>query len=284
MKYSTVDLHCHSTASDGVFSPKELAHRAYEHGVKLWSLTDHDEVAGQVEAMQAATALGIRYITGIEISVTWAGRTVHIVGLNYDINNTQLREGLQRIRDDRIGRAYLMAEKLEKLGVSNAYDGALALVGNPELISRTHFARYMVEQGICSEVQEVFDKYLADGKPGYVAGKWATLEEAVRWITDAGGIAVIAHPGRYKYSDLEFSQLFETFKQLGGRGMEVVTGSHRPEQYQVYAEVAKRYGFLASCGSDFHGFEKVRLDLGRLPPLPAGVTPIWTEWGFEEKS
>lgn len=278
MIYSTVDLHCHSTASDGVFSPKELAHRANDHGVKLWSLTDHDEVAGQAEAMTTAQSLGIQYVTGVEISVTWAGRTLHMVGLNYDMHNAALCEGLQRIRDDRTSRAYLMAEKLEKLGCKNAYEGALSFVDNPELISRTHFARYMVEQGFCTEVQEAFDKYLADGKPAYVAGKWATLEDAVEWILGAGGVAVIAHPGRYKYTATEFTQLFNRFKALGGTAIEVVTGSHRPEQYAQYAQVAQEYGFLASCGSDFHGFEKVRLELGRLPLLPEGLTPVWKAW------
>lgn len=278
MRYSTVDLHCHSTVSDGVFTPKELAHRAYAHGVKLWSLTDHDEIGGQQEAMTEAQSLGIHYVTGVEISAVWAGRTVHIVGLNYNKANQQLCDGLKRIRDDRIGRAYVMAEKLEKFGVKNAYEGALALAGNPELVSRTHFARYMVAQGVCKEVQEVFDKYLADGKPAYVAGKWAVLEDAVEWILAAGGVAVIAHPGRYKYSTEEFTQLFYRFKALGGQAIEVVTGSHRPEQYQQYAEVAKQYGFLVSCGSDFHGFDKARLELGRLPLLSEGLTPVWKEW------
>lgn len=278
MQYSSVDLHCHSTVSDGVFSPRVLAQRAYANGVRLWSLTDHDEVGGQAEAQQAAQELGMQYVTGIEISVTWAGRTLHMVGLNYDAQNAELLAGLQRIRDDRIGRAYKMAEKLATFGVENAYEGALALAGNPELLSRTHFARYMVDIGHCTHIQEVFDKYLADGKPAYVAGAWANLTEAVQWVTGAGGIAVIAHPGRYKYSDLEFSTLFSTFKELGGQAIEVVTGSHSPEQYQQYAKVAQYYGFMASCGSDFHSPEESRIDLGGLPVLPEGLTPVWQAW------
>lgn len=278
MQYLNVDLHCHSTVSDGVFSPTELAQRAHNNGVRLWSLTDHDEIGGQVEAKHAAKSLGMDYLTGIEISVTWADRTLHIVGLNYDIHNTQLSSGLSRIRSDRVGRAQAMGEKLVKFGVYNAYEGALALAGNPDLLSRTHFARYMVEQGHCKHMQEAFDKYLADGKPAYVAGAWASIEEAVSWINAAGGAAVIAHPGRYKYSSDEFKRLFSEFKDLGGLGIEVVTGSHKPEQYHQYANVAKHYGFMVSCGSDFHGPSESKIDLGRLPEMPAGLTPIWQQW------
>lgn len=278
MQYSSVDLHCHSTRSDGVFEPTVLAKRAFDNGVRLWSLTDHDEVSGQEEAMQAAHELGMDYITGIEISVTWANRTLHIVGLHYDIYNTEMVAGLERIRRDRVTRAQEMGEKLLKFGVKNAYEGALVLAGNPDLLSRTHFARYMVEQGHCKHMQEVFDKYLADGKPAYVPGAWATLEEAVAWIKGAGGVAVIAHPGRYKYSHEEFKTLFTRFKDLGGEAIEVVTGSHYPEQYHQYANVAKNYGFKVSCGSDFHGPTESKIDLGRLPLLPAGLTPIWQEW------
>lgn len=275
MKYSDVDLHCHSTISDGTLAPEVLAQRAYDNGVRTWSLTDHDEVGGQERAQQAAQALGMRYITGIEISVTWADRTLHIVGLGYDTKNQALADGLNRIRTDRESRAHLMAEKLEALGIKGAYEGAVALAGNPDLLSRTHFARYIVDQGHCHHMQEVFDKYLADGKPAYVAGAWATLEESVEWITQAGGTAVIAHPGRYKYSSNEFSTLFKSFKLMGGRGLEVVTGSHTPDQYLQYANVAKHYDFLASTGSDFHSPEESRIDLGRLPELPRGLTPIW---------
>lgn len=275
MIYSTVDLHCHSTISDGTLSPEELAQRAYDNGVRTWSLTDHDEVGGQIRAVRAADELGMRYINGIEISVTWCDRTLHIVGLGYDYQDPTLNAGLNRIRSDRVRRAHEMAAKLEKFGIRGAYEGAVALAGNPDLLSRTHFARYIVEQGHCQHMQEVFDKYLADGKPAYVAGAWANLIEAVDWITQAGGTAVIAHPGRYKYSSSEFSNLFKSFKLMGGRGIEVVTGSHSPEQYHQYANVAKHYGFLASCGSDFHSPKESRIDLGRLPELPSGLIPIW---------
>lgn len=275
MKYSSVDLHCHSTFSDGTLTPEELAQRAYDNGVRLWSLTDHDEVGGQERAVLAAKKLGMDYITGIEISVTWAERTVHIVGLGFDTNNQTMADGLNRIREDRTSRAHLMGDKLASLGIPGAYEGALALAGNPDLLSRTHFARYVVDQGHCHHMQEVFDKYLADGKPAYVAGAWASLDESVDWITQAGGVAVIAHPGRYKYSSNEFSNLFKSFKLMGGKGIEVTTGSHTPDQYLQYANVAKHYDFYASTGSDFHSPEESRIDLGRLPELPSGLKPIW---------
>jgi len=269
------DLHCHSTASDGVLAPAEVAARAHANGVTLWSLTDHDEIRGIPQARAAAQSLGMQFVSGIEISVSWAERTLHVVGLNIDIENQRLNQGLEQIRHDRETRALQMADKLSELGVSGSYEGALGYAGNPNLLSRTHFARYMVEQGYCKTMQDVFDRYLGDGKPAYVAGEWAGLDEALDWIHDAGGIAVIAHPGRYKYSRREFTTLFRTFKLMGGRGIEVVTGSHTPDQYHQYANVARQYGFLASCGSDFHSPGESRMDLGRVPPMPSDLVPVW---------
>jgi len=272
-----VDLHCHSTVSDGVLSPTEVATRAAGNGVQVWSLTDHDEVGGQQEAARVARELGMTYIPGIEISVTWAERTLHIVGLGIDPENEAMNAGLRRIRDDREQRAHVMSDKLAEFGIMNAYEGALKYADNPNLLSRTHFARYIVETGHCKSMQEVFDKYLADGKPAYIAGDWASLEEAINWINHAGGIAVIAHPGRYKYSRSEFATLYKTFKLMGGRGIEVVTGSHTVDQFHQYAHIARQYGFLASCGSDFHSPSESSMDLGKLPPLPSGLTPVWEE-------
>lgn len=269
------DLHCHSTASDGVLSPAEVALRAHGNGVQLWSLTDHDEVRGIPEAQAKARELGMRFVPGIEISVTWSGHTLHVVGLNLDIRHPLLNDGLERIRRDRESRARAMADKLAEMGIGGSYEGALGYAGNPNLLSRTHFARYILEQGYCTTMQEVFDRYLADGKPAYVAGDWAGLDEALTWIHSAGGIAVIAHPGRYKYSRREFSTLFKTFKLMGGKGIEVVTGSHTPDQYHQYANVARQYGFLASCGSDFHSPKESRMDLGKLPAMPSDLTPVW---------
>lgn len=274
------DLHCHSNISDGVLTPAEVARRAKQNGVDVWALTDHDEVRGLAEARRAAAELGLRFIPGVEISITWAGKTVHIVGLNIDEHNPALVAGLAATRNGREKRARQMATDLEAVGVHGAYEGALKYVGNPDLVSRTHFARYMVELGVGVNVKEVFKHYLADGKPGYVPHKWATLTEAVNWILGAGGTAVIAHPGRYDYTDLEFDVLFTEFKRLGGVAIEVTTGSHTVDQYEEYAAVAKRYGFLASMGSDFHGPAESRVDLGALPPLPANVTPVWQHWSL----
>ena len=194
------DLHCHSVISDGTLTPEALAERAKANGVELWALTDHDEVGGQVRALAAARAQGLPYLTGTEISVTFAHQTVHIVGLGFDPHNTALVSGLRRTRGGRGERAQEMSDGLAKVGIQNAYEGALQYVGNPELISRTHFARYLVETGVCSDTSEVFRKYLTEGKPGYVPHRWARLQEAVQCISDAGGVAVIAHPSRYGFT------------------------------------------------------------------------------------
>nr|WP_259371814.1 3',5'-nucleoside bisphosphate phosphatase [Caldimonas mangrovi] len=268
-------MHCHSRVSDGTLAPEELAARAQANGVELWALTDHDELGGQQRAREAALALGLPYLTGTEISVTFAGETVHIVGLGFDADNAALVEGLRRTRGGRESRAREMAEGLARVGIAGAYEGALKYVGNPDLISRTHFARYLVEVGACRDTQEVFRKYLTEGKPGYVAHRWAALGEAVRWIHDAGGIAVIAHPGRYKFTANEEYALFSEFKEHGGRGVEVVTGSHSSHDFVKYADTAREFGLLASRGSDFHSPDESHTDLGTLPLLASGLSPVW---------
>lgn len=280
--YMCVDLHCHSTVSDGVLPPEVVATRAYNNGVRLWSLTDHDETAGQEIAKQTAVELGMDYITGIEISVTWQDRTLHLVGLNFDPTNQALNEGLSAIRADRDSRSFKIAERFDAIGIPNTYEGALELADNPELISRSHFARYLVQAGYCKTMQEVFDRYLSDHGPANVPMEWASLPEAMAWIKGAGGVSVIAHPGRYKYTKSQFVDLWRTFKALGGEGVEVVTGSHNQDQYYQYADVCRHYGFFASAGSDFHGPHESRLDIGRLPPLPDGVTPIWHHLGYRQ--
>lgn len=273
-----IDLHCHSTVSDGVLAPEEVVARAHRNGVQVLALTDHDETAGLERARAAAADLDINFVTGVEISVTWAGRTVHIVGLGFDAGDAGLKAGLDGVRSGRRDRAQTMADRLEALGFSGAYQGAMAFVSNPELVSRTHFARFLVQQGHCQNMHDVFQRYLGDGKPANVPVQWASLEQAVGWIHAAGGMAVIAHPGRYEFTSVEFDGFFSTFKDLGGQGIEVVTGSHRPDEYATYARVARHYGFLASTGSDFHGPAEGRLDLGDLPPLPADLTPVWHDW------
>jgi predicted metal-dependent phosphoesterase TrpH len=270
------DLHCHSVVSDGTLSPEELALRAHQNGVHLWSLTDHDVLGGQARAQDAALNLGMEYVSGVEISISWMGQTVHIVGLGFDPSNVTLQDGLRATRDGREERARQMAAQLAQIGIENSYEGALKFAGNPELIARTHFARYLVEQQVCRDMDEVFRKYLVAGKPGYVSHRWASLDQAVDWITGAGGEAVIAHPGRYRLNAMQMDELYARFKDLGGAGIEVVTGSHSPDQYQTYAKVAKRYGFMASRGSDFHDPQESDIDLGRLPHLPEHLTPIWS--------
>ena len=269
------DLHCHSVVSDGTLSPEALAERAKANGVELWALTDHDEIGGLQRAAAAARANGIHFLTGAEISVTFAGETVHIVGLGFDADNANIVKGLHDTRGGRQQRAMEMAAGLAKVGITAAYEGACKFVGNPELISRTHFARFLVESGACSNTSEVFRKYLTEGKPGYVPHRWASLKDAVTWITQAGGVAVIAHPGRYKFTVNEEYALFTEFKAHGGQAVEVVTGSHSPPEYIKYAETAKEFGLAASRGSDFHSPDESRIDLGALPFLPGELTPVW---------
>ncbi|NMM77643.1 3',5'-nucleoside bisphosphate phosphatase [Acidovorax sp. SRB_24] len=269
------DLHCHSVVSDGTLTPDELAARASHNGVQLWSLTDHDEIGGQHRAAAAAHAQGLAYLTGTEISVSFASTTVHIVGLGFDPDDAALAQGLAATRGGRGQRAHDMAQGLAQVGIAGAYEGALQYVSNPELISRTHFARFLVETGVCRETSEVFRKYLTEGKPGFVPHRWAALGDAVRWITQAGGVGVIAHPARYRLSANEEFALFSEFKQHGGRGVEVVTGSHSVPEYAVYADMAREFGLAASRGSDFHSPTESHTDLGTLPPLPSGVTPVW---------
>ncbi|WP_396433322.1 3',5'-nucleoside bisphosphate phosphatase [Limnohabitans sp.] len=269
------DLHCHSVISDGTLTPEDLAKRAKANGVEIWALTDHDEVGGQDRALAAARALGLPYLTGTEISVTFAHQTVHIVGLGFDAHNSALVAGLRRTRGGRGERAQEMSDGLAKVGIFNAYAGALQYVGNPELISRTHFARHLVETGVCSDTSEVFRKFLTEGKPGFVPHRWARLQEAVQWISDAGGVAVIAHPARYGFTPNEEYALFSEFKAHGGRGVEVITGSHSSQEAVRYAETALEFDLAASRGSDFHSPDESRIDLGALPFLPSQLTPVW---------
>ncbi len=275
MSILNADLHCHSVVSDGTLTPEQLAQRARANGVELWALTDHDEVGGQHRALAAARAQGMKYLTGTEISVTFAGHTVHIVGLGFDPDHPALVQGLHATRGGREARAQEMADQLAQVGIAGAFEGALKYVGNPELISRTHFARYLVEIGACRDTPEVFRKYLTEGKPGFVPHRWASLQNAVQWIVQAGGMAIIAHPGRYGFTANEEYALFTEFKNHGGQGVEVVTGSHSAQEYVEYAGMAKEFGLAASRGSDFHSPDESHTDLGTLPWLPGELTPVW---------
>lgn len=271
------DLHSHSTVSDGTLNPLALVQRAAEQGVDILALTDHDTTGGLCEAGKAAEQIGIRLIKGVEISVTWQNMTVHILGLNIDDNEPGLQTGLQRLREYRETRAIKIADKLEKAGISNAYHGAKKYATG-QLISRTHFARYLVECGKASNVSAVFKKFLVNNKPGHVNGQWASLSDVIGWIKAAKGTAVIAHPARYKMSATKLRRLIEEFKEAGGVGIEVVSGSHSPNDRHNMAQYARRYQLYASCGSDYHGPENPWIELGRLQALPTGCEPIWNLW------
>lgn len=276
------DLHCHSNISDGTLSPTELVQRAAGRGVKVLALTDHDDTDGLGEARTEAAKHGMTFINGVEISVSWRSHTLHIVGLGIDPQHSPLADGLARIRSGRASRAQSMSDELAKVGIRGALQGAYQYAVNPNMIGRTHFARYLVEAGYCKDVKSVFNRYLATGKPGYVRHEWGNLPDAVSWIIGAGGIAVLAHPGRYmvgKHSmgKKTMHELLTEFVALGGRALEVVTGSHTQEQYAEFARYAAEFNLLTSCGSDFHGPGESHRDLGRLSDFPLGCRPVWTE-------
>jgi predicted metal-dependent phosphoesterase TrpH len=278
LSISEFDLHSHSTRSDGLLHPRALVDRAASRGVHALALTDHDEVSGLAEARAAATAAGLRLIDGVEVSVTWRGRTLHIVGLNIDPENHTLLAGLRQNRSGRDARARRIAEALEQLGIAGAFEGARRYATNPELVSRTHFARFLVDTGHARNTQAVFDRFLGGGKPGYVPHEWAHLQDAVRWIQAAGGLAVVAHPGRYRLDSVEQAALLSEFRDLGGAAVEVVTSSHTAEQYTQWAKLATRHALMASAGSDFHGVGESYRDLGDLPALPDGCAPVWQQF------
>jgi predicted metal-dependent phosphoesterase TrpH len=269
------DLHSHSTVSDGTLTPEDLAARAHANGVQLWALTDHDAVAGQARARETALDLGLAYLTGTEVSVTFAGETVHIIGLGFDPDDDDLVRGLAATRGGRLQRARDIADGLARAGIPGALDGALAYVDDPEAVSRTHFARFLVDRGVCADAHEVFRRFLTDGKPGHVPHRWARLGDAVRWITQAGGVAVVAHPARCHFSPTLEYALFSEFHTHGGRGVEVMVSAHNEAERTHFAGIAQEFGLLASRGSDFHDPIESRTDLGALPDLPGTVKPVW---------
>ena len=272
------DLHTHSTASDGTLTPTELVVRAARVGIQVLALTDHDTLNGIAEAQAAAAELGLTLIPGVEISVTWGGRTIHILGLGLDPTASALNAGLLGVREYRDWRAKEIGLRLAAKGVEGAYAGALALAADERFVGRTHFARFLVQRGYAATVRDVFNRYLVKGKPGFVTGDWASLEEALGWIRDAGGQAVIAHPARYSLTGFKMRHLIGEFRELGGVGIEVVSGSHSRDEAFLYAQRARDASLLASAGSDYHGPEHPYMELGRLPNLPRGCMPIWAEW------
>lgn len=272
------DLHCHSTASDGLLRPGELVARAAANGVEMLALTDHDDLSGLAEARIEAESRGLRFVDGVEISVTWEGTTVHIVGLQIDPGNPVLHAGLESVRQGRARRAEKIGDALESAGIPDSLAGARKLAENPDLISRSHFARHLVKTGRAPDVKSVFQRYLVEGKPGFVQHEWASLADALGWIHASGGISVIAHPGRYKFSRSEMQAFVAQFRDCGGAGIEVVTGSHAPDQYVEFARISREFSLRASRGSDYHGKGESRADLGALPPLPEDVRAVWQDW------
>jgi hypothetical protein len=268
------DLHTHSTASDGSLAPHTLLARAAAAGVRVLALTDHDTTAGLAEAAAAAAELGLTLVPGVEVSVTWCGGTVHIVGLGIDSACAELADGLAGLREQRQERAVEIARRLAAVGHDDALAGARGFAEG-ELIGRTHFARFLVARGAAADLRDVFKHYLVAGKPGYVRGGWTTLEQAVGWICRAGGQAVVAHPARYRLSRMKMRRLLGELRECGGIGVEVVSGCHSRDDCHVFAKHAREGGLLASAGSDYHGPEKPWIELGRLPPLPDGCAPIW---------
>jgi 3',5'-nucleoside bisphosphate phosphatase len=267
MKNPIIDLHCHSTISDGLLTPTELVNYAKECHVKVMALTDHDDIAGLDEARLAAKDSGIVFINGVEISVTWNKRTLHIVGLNFDKENDNLVNGLKEIRVGRDLRAKKMAHSLGMAGIMNAYEGARSYAKN-STIGRIHFAQFIVEKGYAKDIKSVFKKYLTPGKPGFFDHQWVTLEEAVTWITMAGGDAVIAHPGRYDMGNKLYPKLFSEFRDFGGSGVEVISGSQDPSQTNYFCKLANDYNLLGSCGSDFHGHGISHRAMGSVNIIP----------------
>ncbi|WP_137939273.1 3',5'-nucleoside bisphosphate phosphatase [Chitinivorax sp. B] len=273
-----IDLHCHSNCSDGALPPAEVATRAAARGCEVWALTDHDDVRGLAEARVAAESAGMRFVPGVEISVSWDRITVHIVGLNIDPENAVLLAGLAYVRSGRVRRAEAMGEDLARVGIQGAFAGALARADNKEMVGRTHFARFLVENGHVKDVKTAFKKYLVKGKPGYVPHQWAEMSDAIAWIRAAGGQAVLAHPGRYEIGKARMLDLIAHFKAAGGEALEVVTSNHTAEHVSQFARMSVEHGLTASCGSDFHSPLDGWCDLGSLPDLPANVTPIWHNW------
>jgi predicted metal-dependent phosphoesterase TrpH len=268
------DLHCHSLASDGALSPTALVQRAQQNGVTALALTDHDTTAGLAEAQACATAIGLHFIPGIELSTNWENKCFHIVGLGIDPNYPPLAEATHNLQTTRLERAEQIALKLEKKQIFGAFEAVKEAAGEG-MITRTHFADFLLSQFHVSTQQEAFDRYLAKGKPAYVSTSWADLSQAVSWITEAGGVAVLAHPLRYKLTANWIRRLLTEFKKVGGQGIEVITSRMNPDEIRVATDYALRFDLVGSVGSDFHNATNPYVELGRLAPLPDKVKPVW---------
>ena len=268
------DLHCHSTASDGALAPAELVKRAHEHGVTSLALTDHDTTEGLAEAQSCAIATGIKLIPGIELSASWRGQCFHIVGLGINPVYPPLAAATQNLQNTRMDRAEKIAAKLEKKRIPGALEAVKKAAGDG-MITRTHFADFLVSQNHVSTQQEAFDRYLAKGKSAYVSTSWAELELAINWITESGGVAVLAHPLRYKLTANWMKRLLTAFKNAGGKGIEVITSRINTDEIKLAADYAARFELAGSVGSDFHNAVNPWVELGRLAPLPRNIKPVW---------
>lgn len=271
-----IDLHSHSLYSDGSLSPSDLFGLAAQRGVEMLALTDHDSIAGLEEARLASEAAGIRLIEGVEISVMWGKTLLHVLGLNIDARQVLLQDRLRRQAEARGLRARLIADRLAALGQGDCWEYVLtAADGDPDRVGRTHFARYLLDTGRVRNLQQAFNKFLAEGKPAAVPIPWISLPEAIQWITEAGGVPVLAHPSRYGLSQTRLRALLQEFRALGGVGMEVSSGAERPNVVQQLAALAQRFELRASQGSDYHGAHMPWLKLGVFPELPKACVPVW---------
>lgn len=279
----SVDLHCHSYHSDGSLAPAELVKRAHQQGVNVLALTDHDELDGLSEARREALKLGVYFVNGVEVSVSWEATTIHIVGLGFNPNDAVLKQGLESIRQERIRRAKKIAEKLEKCGIPNVWQEVTEEAGF-ESVTRTHFARYLVDNGHAKDMQQAFKRWLGRKGKAFVSGHWVTLSEALQWIHNAGGVSVIAHPIRYKMTNAKMEKLIKEFKQHGGTGIEVVASRYTVQDKAYVASLARRYDLLASVGSDFHSPGNPYIELGQNLELPIDCRPLWEDWNIGLKA
>lgn len=269
------DLHSHSTASDGILSPTALVQRAVEQGVGVLALTDHDTVSGVAEAKKAAAELPIQLISGVEISILWHDKSIHLAALNVDETHPALTTLLKKQAELRQARAEQIGEKLKKAGIANAYEGAKKLANGE--VTRAHYARFLLAEGYVRDEEHAFKRYLGIGKAAYVKPIWCSLEEAIEVTHAAGGLICVAHPLRYKLTARWVRQLISEFKQAGGDGLEVAGCAQTPDQRQLLARWANEFELYASAGSDFH-YPAGWIELGKGLTLPESVTPIWTQF------
>ncbi len=274
------DLHSHSTASDGSLNPSQLINLAKASGVDCLALTDHDGIDGIEEAELQAKTTGLEFIPGIELSVTWQKFSLHIVGLNINRCYPPLVKGTEQLKLYRLWRAQQISKGLEKFGIKGALTGAQRF-STGKMIGRMHFANFLVANGYCKDIKSVFKKFLVKNKPGFIQSQWSSMEDAISWITGAGGIAVIAHPGRYPLKKNRFLTLLNEFIEMGGQAIEVASSSHSTHDVKKMTKLSLQFDLYASIGSDFHDPDVNWNKLGKLAPLSQQCTPVWKAWESE---